>query len=288
MKKAYLQLHAAMVLAGFTGIFGRLITLNEGWIAWYRLLIAAIVMLLFAFITGRLRKVPAKDLYRLAISGSLLGLHWLFFYGSIKYANISVGVICFALTSFFNAILSPLWHRRRISIQELALSSLTLAGVALVFGFDSGYRTGILLGVVSSLVGAIYTLTNERLAQQYDSHTIMLYQMWGGWVGLSLVMPVFLWLVPAGSGIPSGTDLAWLLVLAVVCTVVMYGLITASMRHLSSFTVSLTYNLEPVYTIVLAILLYHENQELNGSFCMGLGFILLSVLWQMGRVKKQA
>jgi len=288
MRKAYIKLHIALVLAGFTGIFGRLITLNEGLISWYRLFISGVALFIFLAVTGQLPKASLADKFRIGRVGTLLGVHWLFFYGSIKYANISVGVVCFALTSFFNAVLAPVINKKRLSVQELVLSGLTLCGIGLIFGMDASYRLGIVLGIVSSLFSALYTIYNERLAKEgYESKTIILYQMLGGCLGLTLVMPVFFLVSPAKSLLPSLPDFGWLLVLAILCTLVLYFLITNALRQISSFTVSLTFNLEPLYTILLAIIIYRENRVLSAGFYTGLLLIVASLILQMYRVNKR-
>lgn len=284
MKKAYIQLHIALILAGFTGIFGRLITLNEGLISWYRTLLSAVFMLLFLLISRKLQKISAKDKLKIGFAGAILGFHWLFFYGSIKYSNISVGVVCFALTSFFNAILAPILNKKKLSLQELLLSGLTLCGIALIFGMDISFRTGIILGVVSSIFSALYTIYNERLAGRFRGETIILYQMTGGFLGLTIIMPIFLLFTPTSSFLPSASDLGWLLVLSILCTIGLYLLIVSALKHISSFTLSLTFNLEPLYTILLAIIIYKENKVLSLSFYIGLSLILISLSLQMFRV----
>lgn len=287
MKKAYIKLHLALVLAGFTGIFGRLITLNEGLISWYRTFLSAVFILIILTLTGRLEKITLAKKLRIGFAGAILGLHWLFFYGSIKYSNISVGVVCFALTSFFNALFEPALNKKKLSVQELILSGLTLCGVGLIFGMDISFRTGIILGVISSIFSALYTVYNERLASTFRGETIMLYQMLGGLLALTLIMPVFLYFTPTTSLLPSLHDFGWLLVLAILCTVVMYMLIIAALKHISSFTVSLTFNLEPLYTILLAIIIYRENKQLSASFYFGLFLILTSLALQMWRVRSK-
>lgn len=284
MKKAYIQLHLALVLAGFTGIFGRLITLNEGLISWYRTFISAVFILIVLTLTSKFQKITLSEKIKMGAAGAILGFHWLFFYGSIKYSNISVGVVCFALTSFFNALFEPAINKKKLSIQELLLSGLTLCGIALIFGMDISFRTGIILGIISSIFSALYTVYNERLAGNYRGETIILYQMIGGVIALTLIMPVFLYFTPTTSVLPSIHDFGWLLVLAILCTVVMYLLIINALKHISSFTVSLTFNLEPLYTILLAIVIYKENKVLSTSFYIGLFLILTSLGLQMCRV----
>ena len=286
MKQAYIKLHIALILAGFTGIFGKLITLNAALISWYRLFFSAIIMLLFFAFKGKF--VPIKNSSKLKISftGLLLGIHWILFYGSIKYSNVSVGVVCFALSSFFNAILGPVINRRKLSVQELLLSSLTLCGIGLIFGMDASYRTGIVLGVFSSIFSALYTLYSERIVNDYDSPTFMLWQMSGGCIGLTALMPLVLWVWPVKSLLPSAADLEWLLILAVFCTVLLYFLINNALKKIPSFTVSLTFNLEPLYTILLAVVIFKEGREFTAGFYCGLILIVSSLLFQMYRVKR--
>ena len=196
MKKAFFQLHISILLAGFTGVFGKAISLNEGLLVWYRMLISGILLLMILGASQKLKAISKKDFQRIALSGFLLGLHWIFFYGSIKYSNISVGVVCFSLTGFFTAILAPILNKKKFALSELLLSGLTLLGIGLIFSFDSRYRTGILLGVMSSLLVAFYTIANERLAHSFKSETIMVYQMIGGSLGLAILMPFYLHFFP--------------------------------------------------------------------------------------------
>jgi drug/metabolite transporter (DMT)-like permease len=286
MKKSYLQLHAAVLLAGFTGLFGRLINLNEGLISWYRLLISAIVMGGYLWFTKKNQVITWAERLKIGLVGSVLGIHWMFFYGSIKYSNISVGVVCYALTSFFNAILAPIINKKRVSWQEISLSGITLLGIGMIFGMDASFRVGIALGVISSIFAALFTVLNERLVKKYDNNTIIFNQMAGGWLGLSILLPFFLLFSPAKTLIPTLSDLGWLIMLSVFCTVVMYFFITNALKKISSFTLSLTFNLEPLYTILLAILIYHENRALSYGFYLGLALILISLGLQMYRVSK--
>lgn len=284
MRKAFIQLHISILLAGFTGVFGKLITLNEGLLVWYRMLISGLLLLMILGASKKLKAVSFQDFKRIAFSGFLLGLHWIFFYGSIKYSNISVGVVCFSLTGFFTAILAPILNKKKFAISELLLSGLTLLGIALIFSFDSKYRTGITLGVISSLLVAFYTIANERLAHTFGSEVITVYQMIGGSMGLAILMPVYLHFFPVDSMVPSVQDLVYLTMLSLFCTVVLYMLLTQALRKISAFTVNLSFNLEPVYTIALAIFIYKENRELTTPFYIGLGLIILSVVLQMAKV----
>ena len=280
MKKSYLLLHIAVVLAGFTGVFGKLISLNEGLLVWYRVFFSAV----WLFLIVRLMRVRGAGAFRekfgIAKVGMLITIHWVFFYGSIKYSNVSVGVVCYSLTSFYTAIFEPLINKRRFVLRQFLLSMLTLVGIALIFHFDASYQLGILLGVVSSAFAALYTVYNERMVKRYDSRIINYYQMVGGTVGLGVLMPVYLWFFPVARLIPGVRDIVWLLLLSLFCTVGLYILFAESLKRIPAFTVNLSFNLEPIYAIVMAFLFFGEGKEVNLSFYVGLVFVAASVVLQ--------
>jgi drug/metabolite transporter (DMT)-like permease len=280
MKKSYLVLHFAVLLAGFTGIFGKLISLNEGLLVWYRVFFSSIILLLVLKLFKVKASMTSKQKFDIAKIGLFITIHWVFFYASIKYANISIGVVCYCLTSFFTAVFSPMINRQKFNLTELLLSLLTLAGIALIFHFDSSYQLGIGLGVLSSAFAAIYTIYNERLVRKYDSRIINYYQMIGGTIALGISLPFYLHYFPAPSLLPSLKDTAYLLLLASFCTVGLYVLFAESLKRISAFTVNLSFNLEPMYAIILAFLFFKESKELNVSFYIGLLFVMTSVILQ--------
>jgi drug/metabolite transporter (DMT)-like permease len=287
VKKAFLQLHLSVFLAGFTGILGKLITMNEGMLVWYRLLFTSVTMYVLFRMQGKLKKLPLPAILSIGGTGCVVMLHWLFFYGSVKYANVSIAVVCFSLTSLFTAIFDPLINRRRFDKTEMLLSLLTLAGILLIFHFDTQYRTGIILGIISSMFCALFTVFNKRLVVKYDTSSITFYELGVGFLGLSLLMPFYLRAFPVASLIPSAMDLVYLLILAWFCTVLMYNLSMNALKKISAFTVNLCFNLEPLYSIILAFILFQENKLLQGGFYAGLSLILLSVALQMLRVMRQ-
>ncbi|MGO4290961.1 DMT family transporter [Chitinophaga sp. RAB17] len=286
MKKAFLQLHLSVFLAGFTGILGKLISLNEGLLVWYRLLLTAITLYILFRLQGTFKKLAWKDILPIGSTGVIVMLHWLFFYGSIKYSNVSIGVICFSMTSLFTAIFDPLINRRRFDVAEMLLSMLTLLGILLIFHFDTQYRTGIILGIISAMFAALFTVFNKRLIKRFDTSTITFYELSAGLVVLTIGMPFYIYSFPVASVLPSSMDLLYLFVLAWFCTVLMYLLSMNALKKISPFTVNLCFNLEPVYSIVMAFVLFHENKFLNNAFYAGLACIMLSVGLQMLRVVK--
>ena len=281
-RKAFWQLHISVMLAGFTGLFGKLITLNEVDIVWYRMLFTSLILMVF---TG-LPRVGWKKFLQIAGCGALLGLHWMLFYSSIKASNVSIGVVCFALVGFFTAIFEPIVFHRKVSWAELLLSLITVAGLLCIFSFDARYRYGIAIGVVSSAVCALYAIFNKKVSVGVRSRTMLMYQMSGGIVGASLIIPLYLMVFPSQQPvvvIPEGSNLWWMLCHALFCTIGMYLLQIQALKQLSAFTVNLTYTLEPCYTILLAFLFFGEARELNLSFYIGISLVILSVLLQTRR-----
>ena len=285
-KKGFIQLHLSVLLAGFTGLFGRLITLNEVDIVWYRMLFTSIILLC---ITG-LPRVGWKKFFSICGCGALLGLHWILFYGSIKASNVSIGVVCFSLIGFFTALFEPMIFKRRFSWVELGLSFITFAGVICIFSIDASHRTGIAIGVVSSAVCALYAICNKKVSAGISSRAVMMYQMMGGLVAVSLIAPLYLMVFPSGQPVlvlPDTHNLMFMLCHSLFCTVFMYIFQIQALKRLSAFTVNLTYNLEPCYTIILAFLIFGEGKDINFSFYIGISLILLSVLLQSIRAWKK-
>lgn len=279
MKKAYLLLHSAILLAACSSIFGNLISLDAVFITWYRMLFAAIILLVIALIRKSIRIV--RDDWKILATGFLLALHWVMFYASIKFSNVSVGVVCFCLSGFFTAVLNPLVSHKRISLMELVLSLLTLAGISLIFQFDNSFRTGIIFGVISAFLFACYAILNGRVESSDGVVKTTAFQMIGGAVGLGILLPLYVHSFPSATIVPTLTDLFYLLMLAFGCTVCMCTLLNKAQKSISAFSVSLSFNLEPIYSIALAIVLFREDKMLGTAFYIGLSLIAISLLLQM-------
>lgn len=280
MKKIYILLHIAVILAGFTGVFGKLITLNEGLLVWYRVLFSSIILFIITRLPRANKPTSFSNKLDMAKTGMLITIHWVFFYASIKYSNISIGVVCYCLTSFFTAIFKPAIDRKKVRISELLLSVLTLLGISLIFHFDTSYRLGIALGIMSSAFAALYTIFNERLVRYHDTKTINYYQMIGGTVGLGVLLPVYLRFFPIENIIPDIRNTLYLVLLSLFCTVGLYVLVSEILKKTPAFTLNLTFNLEPIYAIIIAFLFFGESKEVNLSFYIGLILIIISVVLQ--------
>lgn len=286
MKKAFIQLHIAVFLAGITGILGKLITLNEGLLVWYRLMITAITLWIIEAFRKKNKKITAKDALKIFGVGAVAATHWVTFYGSIKYANVSIALVCFSAVGFFTAILEPLIFKKKINMRELMLGLLVIIGIYFIFHFDPGYKTGIIIGLISALLGSIFPIFNRILLQKNSPETVTVYELSGGFLFLTLMLPFYLKLSPAEYIFPKMRDWFWLLILSWLCTVVAFNLSMNALKKISAFTVNLTYNLEPVYGIVLAFIVLGENKYLNNGFYIGFALIIIAIVLQMISIYK--
>jgi drug/metabolite transporter (DMT)-like permease len=224
LRKAFLQLHIAVLLAGFTGVLGRLITLNEGLLVWYRLLFSSVTLWILFYFTRKLRRISFKEFLKIFGVGLIAALHWVTFYGSIKYANVSVALVCFSAIGFFTAIFEPLVFRTRIDIWELLLGLMVIGGIYIIFHFDPQYKIGIVVGIISALLGSLFPIFNRVLLRTHSTETITVYELTGGFLALSIILPFYLRLFPANHLIPTLSDFWWLLVLSWLCTVLAFQL----------------------------------------------------------------
>lgn len=287
MKKAFIQLHIAVFLAGFTAILGKLITLNEALLVWYRLLLTVVILGVIMLYKKQLKLIAWKDILKIAGVGAVIAFHWVSFYGSVKYANVSVALVCFSATGFFTALLEPLFLRIRIVFAELLLGMLAISGIYIIFDFHPQYKLGIIFGIISAFGSAIFPILNKQLLLRFTPRVLTLYELGSGFIVLTFLLPVYLLFYKAEYYVPSLSDWGWLVVLAVLCTVVSFDLQLNALKKISAFTANLTYNLEPVYGIILAFIFFRENKLFHNEFYIGLGLILLAILLQMWRVIRQ-
>lgn len=280
MKKSYFLLHLAVALLGLSGVFGKLISLNEGLMTWYRLLLSAILLFIVLKVRNKNTRIGLRAKLAMGGVGVLVAFSWLFFYASIKYANISIGVVCSCLASFFTALFSPWINKRKVKASEFLWSILSVLGVALIFGFDTTYRVGILLGIISPIFMSLYAIYSAQLVKRYDSQVINFYQMMGGGMIWGMLMPFYLYLFPTEHMVPGGRDIFYLMLLAFFCTVFVYVYLAEVLKRISVFTVNLTMSLEPIYAVLLAFLFFDERKMLNTSFYVGWFLVTVSVVLQ--------
>jgi drug/metabolite transporter (DMT)-like permease len=284
MKKALLQLHLAVFLAGFTAILGKLITLNEGLLVWYRLLLTVVTLFIILYYKKQLVKITSKDALKFLGVGTIVAIHWVAFYGSVKYANVSVALVCFSATGFFTSFLEPLILKHPINFIEVLLGVLAIAGIYIIFDFHPQYKLGIAFGIIAAVGSALFPVFNKQFLTRFTPQTVTFYELGGGLIALSFLIPFYLLQFPASYYLPTTGDWLWLLVLAWFCTVLSFDLQLNALKKISAFTANLTYNLEPVYGIIMAFVFFKENKELNVPFYWGVVLILLAVVLQMCRV----
>ena len=283
-------LHTAVFLAGWTGIFGRLISLSGLPLVWYRMMVSLAVLAIVLLLMGKLQIVSRRQFLQIAGCGGILSLHWVFFYASIQASNVSVGVACIATSSFFTTLFNPIVNRKRIQWVEVLISFIAIIGVLLIFTLDIRYRLGIALGLLSAALYALFALLNVNVASftGKDSANMLFYELMGGVLFLTLIMPLFTRIIsPETAIIPGKTDIIWLLILGSVFTILPFLFQLHALRSLSAFTVSLTYNLEPLYSITFAAILFGEQREVGWSFWIGMALIIISVIIQTRRVLGQ-
>ncbi len=287
-------MHLAVLLWGFTGVLGRAISLDAPVLVWYRMLFTALLMAGILTYRKQWVKVPRRDVISLLIVGCLMGLHWVAFYGAIKFANATVALVCLSTASVFTSLLDPFVNKGKYDPKEVLLGLLALAGVYLIYQFQQFYGLGILFGVIAAILSSVFTVLNKRVAHKYPARTMVFYEMTTGWLFITLLLPLQFIFFPATHFYPLSpsllgaewfhNDWLWLIILSLCCTVWSQSLALTALKKLSSFTVTLSVNLEPVYGMVLAFILYKENKDLDKGFYIGVGLILLSVLLQMFRM----
>ncbi len=271
-------MHTAIFLWGFTGLLGKLIELNEGMLVWYRMLISSLAVGLILAFRKKLPRISMKEFIRISGIGLLVMLHWLAFYGSIKLSSISVAMICLSSIALFASIIEPLVNRTKFDYTEIIFSIFALAGIGMIYKTDTSALAGIIAGIISALLSAIFSVFNKRIASKYETLTISLIELSSGWLFLTLLLPFYFLIQPTEKFLPDGSDILYLLILSLICTVLTWILSLQALRYVSAFTMGLALNLEPVYGIVLAVLFAGEGKILNAGFYGGSLIILITVL----------
>jgi drug/metabolite transporter (DMT)-like permease len=284
MKAALIKLHIAVFLWGFTGVLGRLISVNEAILVWYRLLITIFSLAIIFSFNKNFNRLNTKQTFTLLAIGSVVGLHWLFFYGSIKYANVSIALVCLSINPLFTSFFEPLITKSKFSWTDVCLSLFGIVGIGLIFHFDSHYQYGIFWGVVSSFFAALFTTLNKKNIGIANADTIMFYELVGAAIMITLIVPFYLLKDKSLQLFPTFNDFIWIVILSWFCTILAMKLSLQALQKVSAFTQNLSLNLEPVYGIVLAFLIFKEQKEVSQYFYYGITLIMLSVLFQMLRI----
>lgn len=271
------MIHTAVLLFGLTGILGDLISLGELTLVWWRMGLTAISLLCIPGVLKKALAIPVKDRWKMFGIGGLVAAHWVTFFGAIKLTNPSVTLACLATAAFFTAILEPILARRRFKAYELLLGILVVPGVAVVYQSSNFQFWGIVVALISAILAATFAILNKKLIERNNAISMTMIELGSGWILLSLGMPFYHYYQPDLPFLPNSSDLLWLAILAFACTSFAYVISLEALRHLPTFSVNLTINLEPVYTIVLAFLFLNDGKELDPTFFIGAATIVLAI-----------
>jgi drug/metabolite transporter (DMT)-like permease len=279
--KDYLMLHFIVMIWGITSILGLLISLPSLELVFYRTLLAAIGIGIIAVFRKKELLVSFPELLKILGVGVLISLHWIFFFWSARVSTASVCLAGMATTSLWTAFVEPLINRTKIKWYEVGLGLLVISGLLVIFQFESGYWLGLSMALVSAFFSALFSVYNGRLTLRHNPYQITFFEMGAASLFALLFMPIYAEFVTDGQPIQwawQGNDWIWMLILSGVCTVYAFSASVELMKRLSVFTLNLTINLEPVYGIVLAVLIFGEKEKMTPQFYLGTLIILISVL----------
>ena len=277
--KDYLLLHFIVLIWGVTSILGLLISLPSLELVFYRTLLAAIGVAVLMGIRKESLRVAPMDLLKIIGVGVLISLHWIFFFWSAKVSTASVCLAGMATTSLWTSFLDPLINKKRIKPFEVGLGLLVISGLLVIFQFENGYWLGLFMALAAAFLSALFSILNGRLTFRYSPYQITFYEMAAASLVALLFLPLYSYI--DGTAIQwtwKGLDWFWILILAGICTVYAFSVSVELMKRLSVFSINLTINLEPVYGILLAVLIFGEKEKMTQQFYLGTGIIFISVL----------
>ncbi|MAN88033.1 MAG: EamA family transporter [Algoriphagus sp.] len=279
--KDYLLLHFIVLIWDFTAILGLLISLPALELVFYRTLIASLGVALLLFWRKKPLLIPTPQMWKVLGTGFLIALHWILFFWSARVSTASVCLAGMATTSLWTAFVEPFFNRTKIKWYEVALGLMVISGLIVIFKFETGYWLGMAMALGSAFLAACFSVINGRLTQRHSPYQITFYEMAGACLFTLLFMPIYAEFFTEGKGIQwawVGNDWFWLLILGGVCTVYAFSVSVELMKRLTVFSINLTINLEPVYGIVLAVLIFGESEKMTPEFYLGTLIILVSVL----------
>lgn len=275
--KNYLHLHFIVFIWGFTAVLGALITLDALPLVWFRMCIAVGITAIYALITKAPLKIPLKTLIGFLVAGLVIALHWFTFFQAIKVSNVSVTLACLSTGAFFASLLEPIFFGRKVILYEVLFGLLVIGGLYMIFHFEGNYLSGILLALSSAFLSASFSIINGKYATQYSPVTISFYELLGGVFFFSLYL-LFSGSFTAEFFMVSANDWLWLFVLGSFCTAYAFIASVHVMKYLTPYTVMLTINMEPIYGIILALIVFKDSEQMSFWFYIGAAIILSTVI----------
>ncbi|WP_234736576.1 DMT family transporter [Tellurirhabdus bombi] len=277
--KDYLHLHFIVLIWGFTAILGLLISVSSLPLVMYRTLLATLGLGALLLLQKKSFAVPTADRFKLLGTGVIIAVHWVAFFGAARIANASVCLAGMATCSLWTSLLEPLVVRRRIQTLEVGLGLVIIAGLYMIFRFEFDKALGLSVAIFSAMLAAVFSIINSQFTHRYPAQIITFYEMGGAFLGSLLGLGLYLGLSNEPMAIiPAPNDWIWIVILALVCTVYAYAASVKLMRKFTAFAINLTVNLEPVYGILLAYLVFGESERMTTGFYAGTLVILLAVL----------
>lgn len=277
----YLRLHFIVFLWGFSAILGKLVTIPAVELVFFRSIFAAAGMAMVIWIYKGNFKIGSRDLVKLLLIGFIVAIHWMAFFGSARVANVSVSLVGFATNSLWAALLEPWFNRTKLKKYELVLGLIVIIGLYIIFSFDFQYKLGLVLGILAGFTSALFSVFNSKLVRTVSARTITFYEMIGVFVALAGYIFIHNQVAAPQKQLhlsPSAMDFFYIAVLAGACSVYAYTVAVELMKRISVFMIQLTLNLEPVYGIIMAVMIFGQREKMNLNFYAGTIIILGAVL----------
>jgi len=275
--KSYLHLHLIVFIWGFTAILGALITLDALPLVWFRMLFAVGFIAIYIFFKKLPLKIPPKAVIQFLFAGLIIALHWFTFFKAIKVSNVSITLACLSTGAFFTSLLEPILYGKKVVWYEVFFGVLVVIGLYIIFNVEVNFWNGIILALTSAFLSALFAVINSKFVKTYDATIISFYELSGGVIFFSFLLLFGNSFTPDFFRL-SSNDLMYLFILSSVCTAYAFIASTAVMKFLSPYTVMLTINLEPIYGIILAVLIFKDKEQMSFDFYLGAMLILLTVL----------
>lgn len=275
--KNYFLLHWLVFIWGFTAILGALINVDAIPLVWYRMGLAVIILFIYFLIIKKNIKVPLRALMKFLVTGIIIALHWIFFFSAIKEANISIALVAMSTGALFTSLIEPFFFKRRLNFLEILFGLIIIVGLYIIFNVEGEYALGILYALIAAFLSAIFTVLNGLYIKQHDAEVISFYQLFFGVGFITLFI-----LATSGFSVEkfslSNSDIFYIFILSSICTAYAFVVSVKIMKHITPYTVMLTINLEPVYGIILAVIIFGEKEKMSPQFYIGALIILITVI----------
>lgn len=287
-KKNLLILHLTVLVWGFTGLLGKLISIDAVPMVWYRILIATLTLLAYFIFTKKNLKISKQQFIKIFLTGGIVAIHWILFFHSIKVSTVSVTLVCLSSFTLFTAILEPIIKKQKVLISDIVVGLIIISGIYMIFKFETQYTLGIILGLLAALASSLFSIINSTFVKTIEAPVISFYELAGGlfWITLYRLYDGSLLNTPFQL---STTDWIYLTILGTLCTSVAYVAGVSVMKTISAFRVALITNLEPVYGIILAFIIFKSNEQMSSGFYIGAVIILGTIfLYPIYKKRKTA